>query len=119
MEVSLSNGMIRLRQYSDIDVDALRVAVSSSMGELSAWVSWFHPDHSRSDSEAFFRARPAEWEKGEPRSFVIAGAVPHMPSCIRPWRPILKVELPSARLEKPATLDVTCASAPARVTKAA
>jgi ribosomal-protein-serine acetyltransferase len=62
---------VGIRRYRPGDVQPLFEAVSESIVDLSAWMSWCHPDYSIKDSSNFVNSRDADWEKGEHYSFVI------------------------------------------------
>jgi RimJ/RimL family protein N-acetyltransferase len=74
MKTELSDGVIRLRPYSEDDADELYRAVRESMSELRPWMAWCHPDYSIEESRDWLAARAEARSKGTEYDFHISDA---------------------------------------------
>ena len=67
----LTDDRISLRRYCEEDAEPIYKAVCESMGEVSPWMPWCHPEYSLNDSIAWSATRDEAWQKGEEYDFVI------------------------------------------------
>jgi ribosomal-protein-serine acetyltransferase len=74
MKTELTDGVIRLRPYSEDDADDLYRAVRESMNELQAWMDWCSPDYSIEDSRNWLASRAEARSKGAEYDFRISDA---------------------------------------------
>jgi ribosomal-protein-serine acetyltransferase len=70
----LSNGVVRIRRYRADDAPVLFEAARESVGELSAWLSWCHPDYALEESRAFVLSSEAAWEQRDAFGFAVLDA---------------------------------------------
>ena len=68
----LTDGVITLRRYRVGDIDSVYEAVRESISELSAWMSWCHPDYSIEETRTWVESQPDKWGKGEEHNFAIS-----------------------------------------------
>ncbi|HEY0404927.1 MAG TPA: GNAT family protein [Pyrinomonadaceae bacterium] len=74
MEIELTDGNILIRPFRADDVDAVFEAVRESIGHLSPWMQWCHPDYSRDETLAFINSRPHDWSADQAYTFAIIDA---------------------------------------------
>lgn len=74
MNIELSDGSILIRTFRADDVDAVFEAVRESMGELSVWMPWCHPDYTREETATFINSRPDDWKADVAYTFAITDA---------------------------------------------
>jgi ribosomal-protein-serine acetyltransferase len=72
--VTLSDGFVTLRPQGPQDLDQLYESVIESMTELSAWMSWAHPDYSLDETRAWLKTNPDTWKLGTAYNFAILDA---------------------------------------------
>ena len=73
-QVELSDGFVTLKPYKLQYLDQLYESVIESMTELSAWMSWAHPDYSLNESCEWLKTRPEQWTNGTAYDFAILDA---------------------------------------------
>jgi ribosomal-protein-serine acetyltransferase len=74
-QVELPDGrQIRLRPYTEDDVDLLFNAVHSSIGHLGQWLEWCHVTYSRHEAMTWLGFRKAAWQANREFDFAIVDA---------------------------------------------
>ncbi len=72
--VELTDGFVTLKPYKLQYLDQLHESVIESMTELSAWMSWAHPDYSKDETREWLKSRPEQWKLGTSYDFAILDA---------------------------------------------
>jgi RimJ/RimL family protein N-acetyltransferase len=73
-QVELTDGFVTLKPCKLQYLDQLHESVIESMAELSAWMSWAHPDYSINESREWLKTRPEQWTNGTAYDFAILDA---------------------------------------------
>ncbi len=73
-QVDLTDGFVTLKPYKLQYLDQLHESVIESMAELSAWMSWAHPDYSINESREWLNSKPEQWANGTAYDFAILDA---------------------------------------------
>ena len=68
-EASLCDGIVEIRPFQPHDAGSLFEAISESLPQLCAWLTWCQPDHAIDDCTAFVLKSRADWQAGEQYNF--------------------------------------------------
>jgi RimJ/RimL family protein N-acetyltransferase len=71
MRTELSNDVVKIRRYCADDIPLLFEAARESINELSAWVSWCHPNYTMEDSRSFVLSRETAWNQKTVFAFAV------------------------------------------------
>ena len=70
----ISDGTVLLRPFRLEDAQETFTAVTESLSELKAWMSWAYDDYSFNDTREFIRITRARWQEGTLYAFAITDA---------------------------------------------
>jgi len=70
----LTDGVVKLRPLQAHDAAPLFEAISESLPQLCAWLTWCRPDHALDDCIGFILQSQADWQKGDQFNFGIFDA---------------------------------------------
>ncbi len=71
MRTELSDDVVKIRRYCADDIPLLFEAARESTNELSAWVSWCHPNYTIEDSRSFVLSRETAWNQKTVFAFAV------------------------------------------------
>jgi len=74
---ALNDGRVAIRPLCTDDAGPLLAAITESLPQLCAWLTWCRPDYALDHCTAFILNSQAHWQKGEQFNFGIFDAITH------------------------------------------